>query len=159
MRAYCTASKLADSISADSGSRAIMSYECGRALGAVCSFVEAHEYLVKALTIGEAEQIGPNLRFPLFELGRLNAAQANYEQAIPYYERALALTESSRSATKDPIGLSNLLDEYAEVLTKAGRPSDAASFNSRAAEIRSGNSNLSTRSDVTPYGKHCASRR
>lgn len=153
-RAYARAAVNADLGGAPVRMRSVMHYEYARASGVTCYYEHAEEHLAKALKLDE-ESSGPT-HYPLIELARLNLDQEKFAQAIPYFERALPIVEKLNAASVDPVGFANLLDEYVQALTMSGRAADAKVIQTRAANIRSKNPDLKSRTDRTPYGKHCA---
>lgn len=133
-----------------------MYYEYGRASGATCFYEHAEEYLTKSLKLDE-ESSGP-IHYPLIELARLNLDQRKFAQAVPYFERALAAAEKLDAESKDPIGFADFLDEYVRALEGSGQAAKAGSFVARAAKIRATNPTAVSKTDRTPYGKHCATK-
>lgn len=152
-RAYARAAVNADLGESPVRARSVMYYEYARASGATCFYDHAEEYLLKALKLDE-ESSGP-VHYPLIELARLNLDQRKFAQAVPYFERALPVVEKLGAASKDPIGFADFLDEYAQSLNEVGRTANAVVFITRAADIRSKHAGASSKTDRTPYGKHC----
>ena len=152
-REYAQAAVNADLGRAPARARSVMYYEYARACGVTCHYELAEEYLHKSLKLDE-ESSGP-IHFPLIELARLYLDQGKYDQAVPYFERALPVVENLGAATIDPIGFAEFLEEYAIALDMSGRPTDSSILKDRSADIRGLHPSAKSNTDRTPYGKHC----
>jgi tetratricopeptide (TPR) repeat protein len=155
-RAYARAAVNADLGRAPVRARSVMYYEYGRTSGATCFYDLAETYLSKSLKLDE-DSSGP-VHLPLIELARLNLDQGKFTQAIPYFERALPVVDKLDAGSKDPIGFADFLDEYAQALTISNRASEASALTARAADIRSKHPTAASRTNRTPYGKHCTKK-
>ncbi len=70
----------------------------------------------------------------LNNLALLYAAQGRYAEAEPLYKRALAISE--KALGPDHPNVATSLENYAAVLRKTGRTSEAANIEARAKTIR-----------------------
>jgi tetratricopeptide (TPR) repeat protein len=138
----------------DSSSLTTIYFEYGRALGATCSFDEAEQYLLRAMEL-EQQASGPVHR-PLLELARLHYDQQRLVEAASEYERLMPMYGKIDAATHDPIGFADLLSEYSVSLGGTGRSTEAKVMRKRAEQVRAEHPGESSKTDRTPYGKHCA---
>lgn len=132
---------------------AVYNYEYGRALGVTSFYDESEKYLLRALDL-DTQTKGPTY-MSLLELSRLQYDQKQYQKSIPYFHRTLESLESSGMAIKAPIDFADMLDEYADALTKAGNEREAIAITSRATRLRAENPNKQSNTDRTPYGTQC----
>ena len=76
----------------------------------------------------------PSSGWPRYGLSRVYAARELFGEAEREFERAIALLMKGQYETR---AVSRLLDNYALVLRKSGRDSEAADLEARAETIRS----------------------
>ena len=133
--------------------KSVINYEYGRALGATCYFEEAEKYLKVSLELDESSN-GP-IHYPLIELGRLSLNQEQYGKSAGYFSRVLPVVEKLGAENLDPIGFADLLEELSLSLENSGKNSEAETHRERASSIRRENSGAISRTDRTPYGRHC----
>jgi len=136
--------------------QAAISYEYGRSLGVTCFFDPAETYLIKAYDLDK--KTGHPLHMSLVELARLMLDQEKYSQATEYFQSALKELDQAefyKRSPADSIAYADFLDEYALVLSKSDKNSEAASMKKRASEIRSKYPDQASLTERTPYGKYC----
>jgi tetratricopeptide (TPR) repeat protein len=156
-RAYARAAVNSDLGRAPVRARSVMYYEYGRTSGVTCFYDHAQEYLTKSLKLDE-ESSGP-IHYPLIELARLNLDQGKFAQAVPYFERALPAVEKLNAESQDPIGFADFLGEYSLALSESGRSAEAGPMKARASAVRLKHQGTASRTDRTPYGKHCTDKK
>lgn len=129
------------------GVRADFHYKLGRALGATCQFEKSEQNLTRAAALN------PRLPQALAELGRLKLAQNKLPDALGHFERAIP--DLNKSASSDPIGLAEILDDYKVALLKSDKASDAANIAKQADALRAANAGKSAAMIRPPYGGQC----
>ena len=132
-------------------------YNLGRVKGYLCKYHEAEELLLEALRL-EEETSGPDsglTSMRLFELGRLNAAWSQFDEALSYYSRAISLVRKLDVETSDPIGFANVLGEYAELLESSGNREKAISIGQEADRIRIANPDMQPGFVAQSYSQFC----
>jgi tetratricopeptide (TPR) repeat protein len=142
--------------SAPAETLAVFNYEYGRALGVTCFYDESEKYLLKALRL-DVQTSGPTY-MSLLELSRLMYDQKQYDKSIPYFRRTLEAIESSGISVKLPIDFADMLNEYADALTKIGNEKEALSVTNRAHKLRTDNPDKQSNTDRTPYGTQCTKK-
>ena len=133
------------------GVRSDFHYKLGRALGVTCQFEKSEQ------SLAQAHALNPKMPQALAELGRLKLAQNKPADAAGYFERALPSLENS--ASSDPIGVAEILDDYSSALTKSNKATDAASATKRADALRSANTGKSAAMIKAPYGSQCPAKK
>jgi tetratricopeptide (TPR) repeat protein len=134
-------------------------YNLGRVKGYLCKYDEAEKLMSNALAA--QERIGAEnriLTMRLFELGRLHFDRENYALAAPYYARGIRVATRLGSETSDPIGLADVIDEYAVALEGTGDPARAASERKKASELRDINPGKRARFVPVRYNGSCTDR-
>jgi tetratricopeptide (TPR) repeat protein len=84
-----------------------------------------------------SEVVTQSLAMGLCNFASLYSAQGKYTEALPLYERALAVLEKAFGKTH--VALLTVLDGYATALEKTGQPAKSAQLMARAAAIRAEN--------------------
>ena len=133
------------------GVRADFHYKLGRALGATCQFEQSEQNL------SQASELNPRMPQAFAELARLKLSQNKLADALVFFERALPGLE--KSASSDPIGVAEILDDYASALTKSNKAADAASVAKRAEALRTGNAGKTAAMIKPPYGGQCPEKK
>jgi tetratricopeptide (TPR) repeat protein len=135
---------------------AVYAYEYGRASGAICDWPESERGLLKALEL-DRKTNGP-IYMSLGELARMYHSKGSLEDSEKYFSLAKDALDKVQADTRDSIGYANILNEYAEVLTKLGKIEDAKVLSKREEEIRSVFKDRTSNHKQTPYGKFCDQR-
>jgi tetratricopeptide (TPR) repeat protein len=130
---------------------ATLNYQVGRANGVTCRYELAEQHLNQAMEL-DKQSSGPSYRSTI-ELGRLNLAQGKAPEAAGYFERALAEMDKTGVEKRDPVGLAEALDDYANALAKAGK--DATAAVTRAADLHKKHAGTSAVTARAPYGTQC----
>jgi tetratricopeptide (TPR) repeat protein len=136
--------------------QSIAMYGLAKTEGRLCNFSQA-EYLFK-----ESIQIrnklfdtgNAKITQNIFELGRIYIAQEKWDLAFIQYNKAIPMLEKFDMETLDPIGLSNLLKEYYQVLEQTFTEK-AHSINLKIGELRKNNQNEKARYISNLYSKDC----
>jgi tetratricopeptide (TPR) repeat protein len=98
-------------------------------------FAEAEQPIRSALAIGEKNWPGhPNTLSTWCSLANILKAQKKFDEAEECYKKALRVCDDSK-APEHP-NLASILEDYAELLQKAGRTGEAFELHHRAAQIR-----------------------
>lgn len=132
---------------------AASSYSLGRMLGILCDHENAEILLLDALKF-DKESNGP-VHMSYLELARLKLDQQKYDEAIPYFEQALAIVDNQQFFKADPLGFAVIFEEYSTVLRETGQTEKAATYSIRAKEIREKYPDKEPIAERTPYTKKC----
>lgn len=142
---------------ADKRYLAVLNYEYARALGVTCFYDEARQYFEAAYAL-DRETGGPTF-MSLAELGRMQLARGDNEKASVYMARAYEEGQTAQLEKHDPVGLADLIDDHARALEAQGNMGGAQEKRRFASMLRAANPGARTKTDITPYGTHCASRK
>ncbi|MFT3759172.1 hypothetical protein [Thauera sp.] len=156
-RAYARAVVNAEQAKLPPTTRAVLTYEYGRSLGATCFFDLSESELKLAHDLDK--EAGNPLYLTLTELARLTFDQQKFQASIDYFERALIELDRAEAKEKAPVAYADVLSEYSAALSETGRENDAASIVKRAAEIKSANPQGQSITNRTPYGKFCTPKK
>ena len=152
-RAFARAVVNADLGDVAPSTRAVLSYEYGRSLGATCFFDDAAYYLNQAYNLDN--QTGGPLYMSLVELARLHLDQGKFTEAAEYYKKAIPDLERHHVPQVGPIGYADMLDEAAIALAATSQEEKASQLKLQAQKIRSEHPGKKSITDRTPYGKFC----
>jgi tetratricopeptide (TPR) repeat protein len=133
-------------------------YNLGRMVGYTCDFAEAERLLLESLDL-EVPLSGPdsvNISKRLFELARLNQAQARFARARRYYEQAIPMAERLGILAKEPLALATVLDDYATVLEETSQPKMTETTRSRAQALRAQHPGQASPIVFVRYDETCA---
>jgi tetratricopeptide (TPR) repeat protein len=137
----------------------LIAYNLARMKAMLCKFGEAENLLQEALAL--EEQVSGResglVTMRLFELARVYDAAGRYPESIEYYEEAVRNIRALDFNSSDPIGFALVLDDYAEVLSKAGKGSESIRFKNEAEAIRSQNTGKQAVFKPDHYDQNCAS--
>ncbi len=133
--------------------RAVLSYEYGRSLGATCFFDDASYYLEQAYDLDN--QTGGPLYMSLVELARLHLDQGKFTEAAEYYKKAIPDLQRHNIPQLGAIGYAETLDEAAIALAATGQEAEASKLRLQAQTIHSAHPRQKSITDRTPYGKYC----
>ncbi len=131
-----------------------LNYEVGRVNGVTCRYDLAEKHLNQAYEF-DKQSGGPTHR-ALVELGRLNLLQGKSIEATSYFDRAVVDLQRGDAAKRDPIGVAEVLEDFAKALEKGGDASRARTLIAQANELRAKNANKTAASAPTPYGTQCS---
>ncbi|MPS49399.1 MAG: tetratricopeptide repeat protein [Methylobacillus sp.] len=152
-RAFARAVVNADLGGVAPSTRAVLSYEYGRSLGATCFFDDAAYYLKQAYDLDE--QTGGPLYMSLVELARLHLDQGKFAEAAEYYQKAMPDLERHNVPQSGPIGYADTLDEAAIALAAIDQTEKASKLRLQSKTIRAEHPGQKSITDRTPYGKFC----
>ncbi|MDX2253313.1 MAG: tetratricopeptide repeat protein [Nitrospira sp.] len=116
-------------------------YNLGRVKGYLCKYDEAEHLLAEALEL-EEKVTGPDsgiTTMRLFELARLHFDRERYAASLPYFSRAIPVVRKLGVESSDPIGLADVLDQYAIALGKTGHSAEGADRKREADALRAKN--------------------
>lgn len=133
-------------------------YNWGRMSGYTCNWAQGERLLQESLDM-ETPLSGPTssaLSKRLFELARLHFDQGHFAQAAGFYQRAVAMAERLGVAQRDPIGLANAHDDWAQALQKSGQPDQAGAARVRAKTLRAQHPGQRARFVPRHYPKSCS---
>ncbi len=132
-------------------------YGLGRSLGQLCQFSEAERYLIEAAELENEVSAGKGVRLSqdYFELARLYYDYGKYEQAVPYFSKAVPLAEGLGVAATDPIGFADVLEDYAVALSKTGDTAAASGVESRISDLRRSNPGRSAGFRIIRFASQC----
>lgn len=135
-------------------------YDYALAVGHLGEFQSAEECLKRALVLDAKTEPteGKQATMRLFELARLYQAWGKNELSRTAYQRALQNLKNWNAEEKDPIGLAQVLDDYAAVLGKAGNKSEAESIRERSDSIRRANPGKKPQIHIDYYPEEPARR-
>ena len=152
---YESAIELAKS-SNDKEYKSIAMYGLAKTEGRLCNFSQAEYLLKESIQIRNELFDTGNAKITqnIFELGRIYIAQEKWDLAFIQYNKAIPMLEKFDMETLDPIGLSNLLKEYYQVL-KHTFTEKAHSINLKIGELRKNNPNEIARYISNLYSKDC----
>jgi len=152
---YESAIELAKS-SNDKEYKSIAMYGLAKTEGRLCNFSQAEYLLKESIQIRNELFDTGNAKITqnIFELGRIYIAQEKWDLAFIQYNKAIPMLEKFDMETLDPIGLSNLLKEYYQVL-KHTFTEKAHSINLKIGELRKNNPNEKARYISNLYSKDC----
>ena len=152
---YESAIELAKS-SNDKEYKSIAMYGLAKTEGRLCNFSQAEYLLKESIQIRNELFDTGNAKITqnIFELGRIYIAQEKWDLAFIQYNKAIPMLEKFDMETLDPIGLSNRLKEYYQVL-KHTFTEKAHSINLKIGELRKNNPNEKARYISNLYSKDC----
>jgi hypothetical protein len=144
--------------SPDSGLSMVM-YNLGRTKGYLCKYDESEKLLLEALLLEEkASGVDSALTvMRLFELARLQYDRGLYSASLPYFERAVPAVTRLGAETSDPIGFSEVLEEYATALARSGEASRAEALRVQAGSLRARHPGKMARAMQVRYNQRCPS--
>lgn len=128
-------------------------YEYGRASGVVCEWEEAETALNEAYEM-DIKSNGPYW-MPVVELERMFIAKKDFQKANTYFEKLMPILNEVGAETGDPLAYADVLDEYALVLEKIGKPEEANKHLKRAKQLKDTFPGRESRTEITPYGTQC----
>ena len=136
--------------------QSIAMYGLAKTEGRLCNFAQAEYLLKESIQIRNELFDTGNAKITqnIFELGRIYIAQEKWDLAFIQYTKAIPMLEKFDMATLDPIGLSNLLKEYYQVLEQTFTEK-AYSINLKIGELRKNNPNEKARYISNLYSKNC----
>ena len=142
--------------SPDAGISAAM-YNLGRMKGYLCKYDDAEKLLTESLSLEETVT-GPDsgiTTMRLFELARLNFDRSLYRQSLPYFDRGIVAVKKLDVEKSDPIGLANVLDDYAIALDKIDQKQQSENIKKQASLLRQ--NNVGETANYTPvrYNQPC----
>ncbi len=117
---------------------AIAMFGLARTYAQLCQESDAEKWFNASIAAREALPDTPHAYITqnLLEYGRFLASWSRQSEALSLYDRAMPLLESLGLEEGDPLGYVFVLDEYAALLTSAGRTGDASAANARAKMLR-----------------------
>ncbi|MBX3650161.1 MAG: tetratricopeptide repeat protein [Burkholderiales bacterium] len=142
----------------------------GRMQGYLCDYPAAEKTLKEALSLeesrpnsGRASDSAARRKSTVLKISSALAVltydQENYPASVSYFEKAIPLAEELGILNADPLQLSDVLDDFALALEKAGHIDKAASTRTRAASIREPFSNKKPRFRMVRFREVCQSNR
>ena len=136
--------------------QSIAMYGLAKTEGRLCNFSQAEYLLKESIQIRNELFDTGNAKITqnIFELGRIYIAQEKWNLASFQYNKAIPMLEKFDMETLDPIGLSNLLEEYFQVLDQTFTEK-AHSINLKIGELRKNNPNEKARYISNLYSKDC----
>jgi tetratricopeptide (TPR) repeat protein len=136
--------------------QSIAMYGLAKTEGRLCNFNQAEYLLKESIQIRNELFDTGNAKITqnIFELGRIYIAQEKWNLASIQYNKAIPMLEKFDMETLDPIGLSNLLKEYYQVLEQTFAEK-AYSINLKIGELRKNNPNEKARYISNLYSKDC----
>ena len=136
--------------------QSIAMYGLAKTEGRLCNFNQAEYLLKESIQIRNELFDTGNAKITqnIFELGRIYIAQEKWDSASIQYNKAIPMLEKFDMETLDPIGLSNLLKEYYQVLEQTVTEK-AHSINLKIGELRKNNPNEKARYISNLYSKDC----
>jgi tetratricopeptide (TPR) repeat protein len=136
--------------------QSIAMYGLAKTEGRLCNFNQAEYLLKESIQIRNELFDTGNAKITqnIFELGRIYIAQEKWDSASIQYNKAIPMLEKFDMETLDPIGLSNLLKEYYQVLEQTFTEK-AHSINLKIGELRKNNPNEKARYISNLYSKDC----
>ena len=143
--------------SPDSGMSMAM-YNLGRVKGYLCKHDDAEKLLRAALEL-EEKTTGPEsglTAMRLFELARLHYDRRQYAASVPYFARAIPAVRKLGTEASDPIGLADVLDQYAAALRASGQAEESAERKREAAAIRARHPDKAAEFKPVSYDGRCA---
>lgn len=132
---------------------AASSYSLARMLGILCDHENAEMLLLDAVKFDQ-ESNGP-VHMSYLELARLKFDQKRYNEAIPYFEKALEIVDNEEFFNADPIGFAIIFEEYSIALREIGKTGEAEIYSKRAIEIREKYPEKEAIAERTPYLISC----
>lgn len=137
----------------DGGQRSAVNLEYGRAVGVLCQYAEAEEFLLRAKEI--AEKTNRSMVPALYELGAVSVAQKKYVDAIGYFSQLLPMIERESRVKTSPLVAADAYEKLAGALTATGKAEEAASRRREAVKIRETGPKVAPPGTITPYGAQC----
>jgi tetratricopeptide (TPR) repeat protein len=136
--------------------QSIAMYGLAKTEGRLCNFNQAEYLLKESIQIRNELFDTGNAKITqnIFELGRIYIAQEKWNLASIQYNKAIPMLEKFDMETLDPIGLSNLLKEYYQVLEQTFTEK-AHSIKLKIGELRKNNPNEKARYISNLYSKDC----
>jgi tetratricopeptide (TPR) repeat protein len=140
----------------DNEYQSIAMYGLAKTEGRLCNFSQAEYLLKESIQIRNELFDTGNAKITqnIFELGRIYIAQEKWDLAFIQYNKAIPMLEKFDMETLDPIGLSNLLKEYYQVLEQTFTEK-AHSINLKIGELRKDNPNENAKYISNLYSKDC----
>lgn len=139
--------------------KATAMYGLGRANGFLCNFNESENWFLQAIEIQETLPDQPNraiwLTQDYFELARLYYDNNNYSNAVVYFDKAEPLVYKLGADKSDPIGLANVLEDYADTLEKVGDLNKFDKITKKIIKLRKENPNKSADFVIKRFNKNC----
>ncbi len=153
---YEKAIQLAKS-SNDTEYEAIAMYGLAKANGRLCNFKQAESLLKKSIQIRNNLSDTDNAKITqnIFELGRIYIVQKDWGMALVQYEKAVPMLEKFDMEEIDPIGYSNVLSEYSQVLKHSDASDKAKSIDSKIRELKEKNPNNKAGYVSELYSSNC----
>lgn len=142
----------------------------GRMQGYLCDYPAAEKTLKEALGLeesrpnsGRASDSAVRRKSTVMKISSALAVltydQENYPASVSYFEKAISLAEELGILRADPLQLSDVLDDFALALEKAGHIDKAVSTRTRAASIREPFGNKKPRFRMVRFREVCQSNR
>jgi len=136
--------------------QSIAMYGLAKTEGRLCNFAKAENLLKESILIRNDLFDTGNAKITqnIFELGRIYIAQEKWDLALIQYNKAIPMLEKFDMETLDPIGLSNLLKEYYQVLEQTFTE-NLHSIKLKISELRKTNPNVNPGYMSNLYSKNC----
>ena len=143
--------------SSDKEYQAIAMYGLARTNGRLCLFDQAEDLLTQSIEIRNKLSDTDNAKITqnILELGRIHIAQQNWDMAIIQYEKAIPMLNKFNIETSDPIGYSNLLTEYSQVLEHTDQNDKKQLIEAKISELRANNSDQKAGYFSQLYSSNC----
>lgn len=141
----------------------------GRMQGYLCDYPTAEKTLKEALSLeesrpnsGRASDSTARRKSTVMKISSALAVlmydQENYPASVSFFDKAISLAEELGILNADPLQLSDILDDFALALDKAGHIDKAASTRTRAASIREPFSSKKPRFRMIRFREVCQSK-
>jgi len=136
-------------------SKALYSFNFGRASGVICDWENAEKYLEQAYNIYAKTE--PQLHYELIELAQMNDARGNYSKASQYYSMTIVEVKKHNLDKNAPMAHADTLSRYSTVESKLGNNEKSLLLKQEADLIIKSNPGKSIPAG-TPYGKFCTKK-
>jgi tetratricopeptide (TPR) repeat protein len=132
--------------------KALYSFNFGRASGVLCDWDNAEKYLEQALTIYSKTE--PQLHYELIALAQMNQARGDYKKASEYYSKTIEDVKKHNVDKQMPMAFADTLLKYSEVESKLGNTEKSLQIKNQANVILNNNPDKKL-PPAAPYGKFC----
>jgi tetratricopeptide (TPR) repeat protein len=137
----------------DAATKSFHHLEYARAMGVLCDWKEAGEFLSRAKQIAINGKLPPTLA--LYEQASLNVAQKKFDVALALYEELAPLIGNAGAGRLNAVQAVDALNRHADVLLALGRVADAEARRRAAVGYMDPGGAGAAAGGTTPYGARC----
>jgi hypothetical protein len=141
----------------DAATRSSYHIEYGRAMGVLCDWKEAGEFLSRAQQI--AEKGKAPIALALYERASLASAQKQFDVALASYAELAPLIAKGGAGRLNAVQAADAMTHHADVLLALGRAAEAELRRNEAKAYKDAGGAGAASGGITPYGLRCAKQK